>query len=115
MPELNIGILEQVGVSTLELPRDGDPLQLSPIGAIDSPSYADITKKKHIESSNSSEDDTFEQPSKKASRKSHKEARDEEAERLNMQGIHSTIEMSFEKGKRTRPPKGVITPSNLGK
>ena len=57
-----------------------------------------------------SSDDSIEQLSKKAGRKSKKEAREEEAERLDMQG-QSTIEMSYGRSKRTKPPKGVIIPS----
>ena len=90
-------------------------MQHSPIGANASPSYADITRKKQAESSSSSEDDSIEQLSKKAGRKSCKEAWEEEDESLNMQGSQSTIEMSLGRSKRTRPPKGVITPSHLGK
>ena len=41
------------------------------------------------------EDETFEIPSKKAGRKSLKEAREEEAKRKEMQGIQSTLEMSI--------------------
>jgi hypothetical protein len=78
----------------------------SPIGASSSPSYADIIKKKPPEISGSSEDESFERPSKRAGRKSHKEAREEEAERQKMQGSQPTIEMSIGRNTRTRPPKG---------
>ena len=44
-----------------------------------------------------------------------RKAQEEEADRLKMQGNQSTIEMSFGRSKRTRPPKGVITPSLSGK
>ena len=69
--------------------------------------------KKHGVSSGSSEDDSFEQ-SKKGS-KSQKELREAEAERLKTQGSQATIEMSYGRNKRNRPPKGAITPSPLGK
>ena len=84
VPELNTGTLEQFEVSNSKFPREGDPLQHSPIGVNASPSYADITRKKQVESSGSSEDDSIEQLSKKAGRKSRKETREEEAERLKM-------------------------------
>ena len=83
---------------------------VSPIGVNSSPSYADITKKKMSDSSTSSDEDSTQQLSKKAGRKPKKEA-----ERLKMQGSQSTIEIPYGRSKRTRPPKGVITPSHLGK
>ena len=52
---------------------------------------------------------------KTVGRKSKKEIREEEAERLKTQGNHATIEMSYGRNKRNRLPKGVITPSSLGK
>ena len=68
-----------------------------------------------MDSSSSSDEDSIEQISKKAGMKSRKDVREEEAERLKMQGNQSTIEMSLGRSKRTRPPKGVITPSLSGK
>ena len=59
------------------------------------PSYAEATRKKAIEISGSSEDETYERPSKRAGRKSHKEMREEEVERLKTQGSQATIEMSI--------------------
>ena len=79
-----------------------EPTQRSP----SSPSYADVTKKKPEESSGSSEDETFERPSKRASRKSRKELREEEAERLKVQGSQATIEMTMGRNTRPRPSKG---------
>ena len=55
-----------------------------------SPSYADALKKK-VESSGSSEDDG--QFAKKSGRKSRKDIKEEEDERLKMQGIQATIEL----------------------
>ena len=86
---------------------------ISPLPKEISPSYADIAQKKHGVSSGSSEDESFEQSKK--GRKSQKEIREEEAERLKTQGSQDTIEMSYRRNKRNRPPKGVITPSPLGK
>ena len=77
-----------------------------------SPSYVDAVKKK-VESSGSSEDDG--KFSKKTGRKSRKEIREEEAERLKMQGSQDTIELSFGRSKRNRPPKGGATSYSLGK
>ena len=57
-----------------------------------SPSYVDALKNK-VESSTSSKDDG--QFAKKFGRKSIKEIREEEAERLKMQGSQPTIELSF--------------------
>ena len=110
--------MEQARASISELPMVGEPLQenhISPNGAKASPSYVDITRKKQDVFSYSSDEDSIEQLSKKAGMKSKKETHEEEAERLNMQGSQSTIEMSLGGSKRNRPPKGVITPSHLGK
>ena len=65
VPKLNNGPMEQVGVSNLELPREGEPLQQSPNGAKASPSYVDITRKKQADSLGSSEEDSIEKLSKK--------------------------------------------------
>ena len=92
---------------------DGDPPL--PVGDCSPPSYADIARKKPAESSNSSDENSIEQLSKKGGRKSKKELREEEAERLKIQGSQSTIEMSYERNKRTRSPKGAVTPSNPSK
>ena len=58
---------------------------ISPIRTTTSPSYAYALKKKLVETSGSS--DNNEQFTKKARRKSRKRIREEEAERINMQGI----------------------------
>ena len=93
--------------------RDGySPL---PIGDFSPPSYVDIARNKLAESSDSSDENSIEQLSKKGGRKSKKEIQEEEAERLKTQGSQSTIEMSYGRNKRTRPPKGVITSSNTSK
>ena len=52
---------------------------------------------------------------KKNGRKSRKEIREEEAERLKMQGSQRTIELSFGRSNRNRPQKGGATPCPLGK
>ena len=70
-----------------------------------------LTKKKPPESSNSSEDETFERPSKKVGRKSLTEAREEEAEKQKMQGSQATIEMSISRNTRARPSEGDPPPS----
>ena len=94
--------------------KDGeetDPLGASQ-GSPSNPSYAEITKKNLADNSYSSEDETFERPSKRAGRKSYKEVREEEAERLKMQGSQPKIEMSIRRNTRARLPKGgVINPS----
>ena len=54
-------------------PCDGGPSHTSPNYASSPPSYADITRKKQAVSSGSSYDDSIEQLSKKAGRKSKKE------------------------------------------
>ena len=87
----------------------------SPIEVFSSPSYEEMIKKKPLETSGSSEEESFERPSKRAGRKSHKEAREEEAERQKMQGSQSTIEMSIGRNTRTRPPKGGPIHSNPNK
>ena len=93
--------------------RDGDPPL--PFGDLYPPFYADIARKKPAESSDSSDENSIEQLSKKGGRKSKKELREEEAERLKTQGSQSTIEMSYGRNKRTKPPKGAVTPSNPSK
>ena len=84
----NPSLMDSIGVVYIEIPRDGEFLQQnpSPNGTKTSPSYAEITKKKPVDSSRSSNEDSIEQFSKKAGRKSRKEVREEEEERLNMQG-----------------------------
>ena len=74
------------------------------------PTYAEITKKKVVESSESSEEEFYERPLKRAGRKSRKEKREEEAERLKTQGSQSTIEMTIGRNSRPRPSKGGSTP-----
>ena len=59
-------------------------LHNSSTGANSPPSYAEILKKKSIETYGSLEEDSIEQFSKKVGRKSQKEAREEEAKRLKM-------------------------------
>ena len=66
-----------------------------------------------MDSSNSSEED--EHFTKKGGRKSSKEIREEEVERLKMQGSQATIERSFGRFKRNKPPKGGATPFSTGK
>jgi len=80
------------------------------------PSYVDITKKKKVpEPSDSSEEETYERPSKKAGRKTHKAVREEEAEHLKMQGSQSTIEMTIGRNTRGRSAKGGIPNPSPGK
>ena len=89
-----------------------EPLN-SPVGVNSPPSYADVLKKKSVESLGSlGEDELF---SKKVGRKTQKEIREEEAERLKMQGSQATLEMSNGRNKRNIPPKGGQTPSASGK
>ena len=86
---------------------------VSPLPKEISPSYANIAWKKHGVSSGSSEDESFEQSKK--GRKSQKELQEAEPERIKTQGSQATIEMSYGRNKRNKPPKGAITPSPLGK
>lgn len=79
-------------------------------GSPSNPSYVEVTRKKAIESSGSSEDETYERPSKRVGRKSCKEMREEEAERLKTQGSQATIEMSIGRNTRPRPSKGGLNP-----
>ena len=112
VPDFNLRLLEQVVVSNIELLMEGEPLQhTSPEGAKVSPSYVDITRKKQDVFSDSSDEDSIEQLSKNDGKKSKKETREEEVERLKMQGNQSTIEISYDRSKRSRPANGVITPS----
>jgi len=73
-----------------------------------SPSYADIIKqkKKNTENTGSSDDETFERPTKKVGRRSNKETREEESERQKTLGSQATIEMTFGRNTRPRVPKG---------
>ena len=52
---------------------------------------------------------------KKNGRKSRKEIREEEVERLKLQGSEPTIKLSFGRSKRNRPQKGGANPCPLGK
>ena len=94
--------------------RDVDPLH-SPEEAKSSPSYVDIIRKKQVVCSYSSNDNSVENFSKKIGRSTKKETREEDVERLKMRGILPTSEMSYGRSKRSRPPKGVSTPSQVGK
>ena len=102
------------GPSFMAPPLEGGSPLSSPVDTSSPPSYADIARKKHDVSSGSSEVDSFE-PEKTAGRKSKKEIREEEVERLKTQGSQATIEMSYRRNKRNRTPKGLFTPSSLGK
>ena len=116
--EVNTGPLEQCRTPNSKLPSVGVILQEihpSPNGANPSSSYAEILKKNLVVSSGSFDDDSIEKISKKEGRKSRKEDREEETERLKMQGSQSTIEMALGRSKWSIPPKGVITPSFSGK
>ena len=76
-PEVNTRPMDQSRVANSKLPSVGESLQQnhpSPNGANPSPSYAKIIKKKLVDSSGSSDEDSIEQLSKKAGRKSRKEA-----------------------------------------
>ena len=76
-----------------------------------SPTYAEMEKKKKpTDNSGSSDENTLERSSKKG-RKSHKMVREEEVERLKMQGNQPTIEMSISRNTRARPLKGGPPPS----
>ena len=107
----------QAGEVISDLPSVGESMQEDHYLIRDniSPSYAAITKKKLVDSYGSSNEDCIEQLSKKAGRKSRKEAWQDAADRLKMRGNQSTIEISFGKSKRTRPIKGSSTPSFSGK
>jgi len=65
--------------------------------------------------SDSSEEDIYERPTKKAGRKTHKAAREEEAECLKMEGSESTIEMTIGRNTRGRSIKGGIPNPSPGK
>ena len=87
---------------------------ISPMRTTSSPSYVEaLKKKKPVESYNSLEED--EHFTKKGGRNYSKEIREEETERLKMQGNQATIERSFGISKQNRPPKGGATPSSIGK
>ena len=95
--------MEQARAAISDLPSVGETLQedhSSPNRA-KTPPYAEITKKKSTDIFGSSDVDYIEQLSKKAGRKSRNEAREEEVDRLKMQGSQCTIEMSFGRSKRT--------------
>lgn len=103
--------LEQIAVPP-SIKEGEEATQVEPTqGSPSNPSYADVTRKNSKESSGSSEDETFERPSKRAGRKSHKELREEEVERLKVQGSQATIEMTMGRNTRPRPSKGGHTPS----
>jgi hypothetical protein len=103
---------EQTEAPSLNKEKGAEIQAVASQGSPLNPSYAEITRPKQIESAGSSEDETFECPTKRAGRKSRKELREEEAERLKVQGNQSTIEMSIGKNTRSRPPKGGPSPSS---
>ena len=82
----------------------------SPPRLSSSPSYVEILKKKVVDSSGFSDEDSFQQSSKNTGRKSHKQIREEEAECLKMQGSQATIKMTLGRSKRNKPNKGGETP-----
>eukprot|EP00253_Pinus_taeda_P024339 PITA_24339 len=79
-------------------------------GSPRNPTYAEVTKKKAVESSESSEEELLERPLKRSGRKSRKEKREEEAKRLKAQGSQSTIEMTIGRNSKPRSSKGGSTP-----
>lgn len=115
-PETDLTIPAQAEEPQENKERGGDASLGSPQGNPSRPSYADITKKKKLpEPSDSSEEETYERPLKKAGRKTHKAVREEEAERLKMQGSQSTIEMTIGRNTRGRSTKGGIPNPSPGK
>lgn len=110
--------VEQQPITMVEDKRaeETDPLKARPPkGVSSSPFYADMTRKKLLQNSGSLEDETIESPSKRVGRKSHREAREEEDERQNMQGSQPAIEISIGKNTRTGPPKEGYAPSSASK
>jgi len=103
---------EQPEAPSLNKDKEAEIQVVASQGSPLNPSYAEITRPKQTESAGSSEDETLERPTKRAGRKSRKELREEEAERLKVQGNQSTIEMSIGKNTRSRPPKGGPSPSS---
>ena len=75
---------------------------------IPSPSYVDIIKqkKKNQENTGSSDEETFERPSKKVGRRTNKETREEESERQKTLGSQTTIEMTIGRNTKPRSSKG---------
>ena len=69
-----------------------------------------MEKKEPKDNSKSSEEESLETYSKKG-QKYLKKVREEEAERLEMQGSQATIEMSIERNTRARLVKGFPQPS----
>ena len=81
--------MEQCGTVNSEIPSVHASLPKnypSPNGVNPSPSYAYIIKKKPVDNSGSSNDESIEKISKKVGRKSRKEDIEAEVERLKMQG-----------------------------
>lgn len=61
----------------------------------------------------SSDDETFERPSKRVGRRSNKESREEESERQKTLGSQATIEMTLGRNIKPRASKGGgPTPAN---
>ena len=86
----------------------------SPIGGSISPTYAEMEKKKPMDNSGSSEEESLERSSKKGHKHIQK-VREEEDEHLKMQGSQATIEMSIGRNTRARPIKGGPPPSVTNK
>jgi hypothetical protein len=86
-PEILDPMFEELEQQILSLTTGNNNVEILfdlPTRAFSSPSYADIIKNKPSEIFISLEDKSFERPSKRAGRKSHKEAREEEVERQKM-------------------------------
>jgi hypothetical protein len=61
----------------------------------------------------SSDDETFERPSKRAGRRSNKETREEESERQKTLGSQATIEMTLGRNTRPRAPREEDLPQQV--
>ena len=86
--------MDQVGPDFLS-PKGLGEVSPALVESSSSPSYAEIARKKPIESYGSSDEDSIDQFSKKYGIKSKKEIQEEEAERLKTQRSQSTIEMYY--------------------
>jgi len=108
-PEADLITLAQIDIPQTNKEGGGTASPIVSQGSPSIPSYADIIKKKLVAPSNSYEDEIYERPSKRVGRKPHKVVREEEVERLKMQGKQSTIEMSIGRNTRARASKGGLS------
>ena len=99
LPQSYLQAVQGQAESAIGIHVDGSP-----------PTYAEMAKKIKISENSGSDEDPLEKSTKKG-HKLQKTLREEEADRLKMQGSQATLDMSISRNTRARPPKGGPPPS----